>query len=78
MSGCKLKEDLFLFAAQFGYGMVCWGMVLGPDMQLSESNDALAKMSWRPGASGLGGGNAVTILLSEAPAEAAPSRRNVP
>ena len=48
ISGCKPKEDLFLFAAQFGYGLVCWGMVLGPDMKLSETNDALAKMSWTP------------------------------
>jgi len=72
MSGCKPKEDLFLFAAQFGYGLVCWGMVLGPDMQLGESNDALAKMSWRPGASGLGASSAVTTSLAEAPVEAAP------
>ena len=54
MSGCKPKEDLFLFAAQFGYGLVCWGMVLGPGMELSESNDTLQKMNWRSGGSGLG------------------------
>jgi len=31
-----------------------WGMVLGPDMELSESNGTLRKMSWRNGGSGLG------------------------
>jgi hypothetical protein len=72
MSGCKPKEDLFFFAAQFGYGLVCWGMVFGPDMHLSETNDALAKMSWRAGASGLGGRAAVTTSLSEIPVAAAP------
>jgi hypothetical protein len=65
MSGCKPKEDFFLFAAQFGYGLVCWGMVFGPDMRLSESNDALAKMSWRPGASGLGGRSTGTHMVSD-------------
>lgn len=54
MSGCKPEEDLFLFAAQFGYGLVCWGLVLGPDMELAESNDALQKMDWRQGGCGLG------------------------
>jgi hypothetical protein len=53
MSGCKPDEDLFLFAAQFGHGLVCWGIVLGPDMQLSESNDALHKLKWQSGGSGL-------------------------
>ncbi len=56
-SGCKPKEDLFVFAAQLGYGLICWGMVLGSGVKLSESNDALQKMSWRSGGSGLGGGN---------------------
>jgi hypothetical protein len=65
ISGCKPKEDLFLFAAQFGYGLVCWGMVLGPDMKLSKTNDALAKMSWRPGASGLGGQSTGTPVVSD-------------
>ena len=54
MSGCKPKEDFFVFAAQFGYGLICWGMVLGTDMQLSSSNDALQKMDWRSGGCGLG------------------------
>lgn len=69
MSGCKPKEDLFMFASQFGYGLVCWGMVLGPGMELSESNDALRKMNWRPGASGLGGGSAVMAPKSETPVD---------
>jgi hypothetical protein len=54
MSGCKPQEDFFLFAAQFGYGLVCWGMVLGAEMELSKSNDALQKMTWRSGGCGLG------------------------
>jgi hypothetical protein len=44
MSGCKPDDDFFVFAAQFGYGLMCWGMVLGPSMNLSKSNDALKKM----------------------------------
>lgn len=54
MSGCKPKEDFFVFAAQFGYGLICWGIVLGTDMQLNSSNDALQKMDWRSGGCGLG------------------------
>ena len=54
MSGCKPNEDFFVFAAQFGYGLVCWGMVLGNGMQVDNSNDALKKMNWRTGGCGLG------------------------
>jgi hypothetical protein len=54
MSGCKPDDDFFVFAAQFGYGLMCWGMVLGPAMNLSESNDALQKMNWQNGGGGLG------------------------
>jgi hypothetical protein len=36
MSGCKPKEDLFVFATQFGYGLVCWGMVFGTSMELGK------------------------------------------
>jgi len=54
MSGCKPKEDFFIFAAQFGYGLICWGMVLGANMELTPSNDALQKMDWRSGGRGLG------------------------
>jgi hypothetical protein len=43
----QANEDLFLFAAQFGSGLACWGMFLGPDMELSELNEALQKMNWR-------------------------------
>ncbi len=53
-SGCKPDDDLFVFAAQFGFGQLCWGMVLGPRMELSESNDALIGMNWRKGGNGLG------------------------
>ena len=56
MSGCKPEEDFFLFAAQFGYGLVVWGMARPADMELNESNDALLKMNWRDGGCGLGAG----------------------
>jgi hypothetical protein len=55
MSGCKAEEDLFAFAAQFGYGLICWGMVLGPNLKIDGSNNALQKMNWRNGGNGLGG-----------------------
>ena len=48
-SGCKPAEGLFVFAAQFGFGLMCWGMVLGPQMLLNPTNDALAAMNWRKG-----------------------------
>jgi hypothetical protein len=63
MSGCKREEDLFAFAAQFGFGLICWGMVLGPDLKsivegpnakADGSNHALQKMNWRDGGNGLG------------------------
>ncbi len=53
-SGFKPDDDLFVFAAQFGFGLLCWGMVLGPRMELSASNKALHEMKWRQGGSGLG------------------------
>ena len=46
-SGCPCRE-IELFRP------LCWGMILGPDMELSESNEALQKMNWRSGGSGLG------------------------
>jgi len=58
-----------MFASQFGYGLVCCGMVLGPGMKLSESNDALRKMNWRPSASGLGGQSTVMAPKSETPVD---------
>lgn len=54
MSGCKPEEGFFLFAAQFGYGFLIWGMVLGPNIQVGDSNDALQQMKWRGGGCGLG------------------------
>lgn len=50
-SGCKPEEGFFVFAAQFGFGMLCWGMVLGPNMELTPANDALIAMKWRQGGS---------------------------
>ncbi len=53
-SGYKLEEDFFVFAAQFGYGLILWGMVLGAGMEVDPSNGALKDMRWRTGGCGLG------------------------
>lgn len=54
MSGCKPGDDFFVFAAQFGYGLILWGMVLGAGMEVNPSNGALKDMRWRRGGCGLG------------------------
>jgi hypothetical protein len=54
MSGCKPAEDFFVFAAQFGHGLICWGMILGPGMAVDSSNGELRIMNWRTGGCGLG------------------------
>jgi hypothetical protein len=53
-SGFKSQEDFFVFAAQFGYGLILWGMVLGAGMKVDTSNGALKDMRWRKGGCGLG------------------------
>jgi hypothetical protein len=52
-SGVKEKEDFFVYVAQFGKGLIIWGIVLGPGMVLTEVSEPLRSMSWRNGASGL-------------------------
>lgn len=54
MSGCKEDEDFFVFAAQFGHGLVCWGIVLGRGLKLNKPEGALQKMNWLSGGCGLG------------------------
>jgi hypothetical protein len=53
-SGCMPRDDFFVFAAQFGYGLILWGMVLGAGMEVDPSNGALKDMRWRTGGCGLG------------------------
>lgn len=48
------QEDLFVYAGQLGYGLMCWGMVLGPGVVSDDSNIALNGMKWKSGANGLG------------------------
>jgi hypothetical protein len=55
-SGAK-GDDFFIYAAQFGKGLIVWGIVLGPGMVLSAMDEALRKMPWRNGAGGLGAVN---------------------
>jgi hypothetical protein len=44
-SGCKSEEDFFTFAAQFGYGLILWGMVLGTGVDVDPSKGALKDAS---------------------------------
>jgi hypothetical protein len=53
-SGVKEEEDFFVYAAQFGKGLIISGIVLGPGMSPSGSGEPLRSMRWRNGAAGLG------------------------
>jgi hypothetical protein len=53
-SGVKEDGDFFAYAAQFGKGLIIWGIVLGPGMVLSAEAERIRNMQWRTGASGLG------------------------
>ena len=45
-SGYKDKEDFFMYAAQFGKGLIVWGMVLGPGMSAGNLADYLKSKPW--------------------------------
>ena len=49
-SGWKEEEDFFMYIAQFGRGLIVWGIVLGPDTKISESANYLRARSWRKAA----------------------------
>lgn len=51
-SGVKEAEDFFVYAAQFGKGLIIWGIVLGPGMTLNAVGEPLRSFSWRYGANG--------------------------
>jgi hypothetical protein len=46
-SGYKDKEDFLIYGAQFGKGLIVWGMVLGPGMSVSNLADYLRSKPWR-------------------------------
>ncbi len=54
LSGHKAEADLFLYAAQFGYGLILWGMSMGPTMTIEPNHEGLRKLTWRAGGNGLG------------------------
>ena len=48
-SGVKEDEDFFVYAAQFGRGLIVWGIVLGPGMALKDVPEPLSRMPWCSG-----------------------------
>jgi hypothetical protein len=52
ISGVKNEEDFFVYAAQFGKGLILWGIVLGPNADLTAADGPLRNVSWHKGASG--------------------------
>jgi hypothetical protein len=55
-SGVKEKEDFFVYAAQFGKGLILWGIVSGTS-ELKNVGGPLRNMPWRKGACGAGSAN---------------------
>lgn len=49
--GVKEDEDFFMYAAQFGKGLIVWGIVLGPGMMLNAVPQPLRNLPWLHGAS---------------------------
>lgn len=50
-SGYKEDEDFFFYAAQFGRGLIAWGMVCGPKIE-RPTDGPLSAASWHNGAWG--------------------------
>jgi hypothetical protein len=50
-SGVKEKGEFFVYAAQFGKGLIVWGIVLGPSLGLDVVPKPLSNMRWHNGAS---------------------------
>lgn len=53
MSGYMADQDFFVFATQFGRGLILWGIVRGPLVQLPDSGP-LKTAPWLRGACGAG------------------------
>jgi hypothetical protein len=58
LSGFKEEEDFFMYAAQFGHGLILWGIVCEQNTKIPEAG-RLASAPWSTGACGPGG-NATT------------------
>jgi hypothetical protein len=56
------EDDFFVYAAQFGRGLILWGIVLGPGLAVSGLQEPLRSKPWHRGACGLG-----SILSLKAP-----------
>ena len=50
---CKENEDFFLYIAQFGHGIVFWGIVCGPNME-RPGTGPLGSAQWLSGGCGPG------------------------
>ncbi len=46
-SGYKDKDDFFMYGAQFGKGLIVWGIVLGPGMSVNDLAAYLRSKLWR-------------------------------
>jgi len=46
-SGWKEIEDFLMYIAQFGKGVIVWGMIVGPKTKISESATYLRAKPWR-------------------------------
>jgi hypothetical protein len=53
ISGYKDKEDFFSYAAQFGHGIILWGIVCGPGIT-RPNGGPLGMATWYSGACGAG------------------------
>lgn len=51
--GAKLPEDFFMYAAQFGHGIVLWGIALGPQVEIPVAGP-LGSATWLSGGCGPG------------------------
>jgi hypothetical protein len=49
--GYKEAEGLFVYAAQFGHGLILWGITCGPGIEVPEAGP-LSVMAWNAGGSG--------------------------
>jgi hypothetical protein len=53
ISGTKETEDFFMYAAQFGHGLILWGIVCGPNTKTPDPGP-LVSAPWSTGACGPG------------------------
>lgn len=54
ISGTKQTEDFFMYAAQFGHGLILWGIVCGPNVKVPPEAERLKSAPWTAGACGPG------------------------